>query len=231
MADVSRVILFDIDGTLIHSARAGVRGMNAAFHSLYGIEGALNNVPLAGRTDRAIVTDGFRAIGREADDDAIRAVRDAYFAHLPVELARPLPDSRVLPGVFELLDALDERDDVSVGLLTGNFEGGASIKLGHFQLWSRFAFGAFGDDHHDRRALVPVALDHVARRGAAVPASRVVIIGDTPLDVDCAQAHGAKCIGVATGPFSSADLSAASADLVVESLEDTSALMRWVNSV
>ena|SRR5436190_18631048 len=231
MADVSRVILFDIDGTLIHSARAGIRGMNAAFLSLYGVPGALDHVPLAGRTDRAIVTDGFKAIGREPDEAGIRAVRDAYFEHLPIELARPLPDSRVLPGVFELLDALDGRDDVSVGLLTGNFERGASIKLGHFRLWSRFTFGAFGDDHHDRRALVPIAMDHVARNGASVPASRVVIIGDTPLDVDCAQVHGAKCIGVATGPFSSADLSAASADLVVESLEDTNGVLQWVDGL
>src|SRR5580765_6538395 len=138
---VSHLVLFDIDGTLITSGRAGARGMDAAFQALYGVAGALGGVPLAGRTDRAIVSEVLRAIGREPTSEAIVALRDAYLTHLPVELGKPHPDSGVLPGVFAILDALAGRDDVAVGLLTGNFERGAAIKLGHFDLWSRFAFG------------------------------------------------------------------------------------------
>jgi phosphoglycolate phosphatase len=229
MAEVSHVILFDIDGTLIHSARAGIRGMNAAFERLYGVADALHGVELAGRTDRAIVSQVFRAIGREPSPDAVHALRAAYVDHLAAEIVKPLPGSLVLPGVFTLLDALEARADVAVGLLTGNFERGAAIKLGHFELWSRFSFGAFGDEHVNRRDLVPIALAHAAARaGCSLPASRVVVIGDTPLDVDCARAHGARSVGVTTGPFSRGALVDAEADLVLETLEETDTFLRWL---
>jgi phosphoglycolate phosphatase len=231
MPEVSRVVLFDIDGTLVHSGRAGLRGMNAAFLRLYGVAGALDQVALAGRTDRAIVGEVLRGFGHQVSDQAVYALRDAYVEHLALELSRPVPGAEVLPGVHGLLDALDARDDVAVGLLTGNFERGAAIKLGYFQLWSRFTFGAFGDEHTDRRNLVPVAHAHAARAGAAVPMDRVVIIGDTPLDVDCARAHGARSVGVATGPFSRADLADAKADLVVDTLDDAAGLLRWLNDL
>jgi len=229
MTEVSHVILFDIDGTLIHSARAGIRGMNAAFARLYGVADALEGVELAGRTDRAIASQVFRAIGREPTAEAIMALREAYVHHLAEEIAKPLPGSLVLPGVMAVLDALEARDDCAVGLLTGNFERGAAIKLGHFQLWSRFAFGAFGDDHVSRRDLVPIAMAQAARRaGRSFPASRVVVIGDTPLDVDCAQAHGARSVGIATGPFTRDALASARADLVLDTLEETGTFLEWL---
>ncbi|HEX5214696.1 MAG TPA: HAD hydrolase-like protein [Vicinamibacterales bacterium] len=221
------LVLFDIDGTLIHTARAGLRGMNAAFRRLHGRDHALDGVSFAGRTDRAIAADVFRNVGLEPTDAAIVALRDAYLEDLRIEMARPVADpGGVFPGVPGLLDALEARDDVAVGLLTGNFAGGAAIKLGHFDLWRRFAFGAFGDDHHDRRDLVPVALTRARELGYAVDAASTVIIGDTPLDIDCAHAHGARAIAVATGPFTPAQL--AHADLVVETLEavDAAAVAR-----
>jgi len=230
MSEVSRVVLFDIDGTLIHSARAGLRGMNAAFQALYGVSGALDHVSLAGRTDRAIVGDVFTRLGLEPTDDAVFALRESYLTHLADELSRPVPGALMLPGVVAVLDRLAARDDVAVGLLTGNFERGAAIKLGHFQLWSRFAFGAFGDAHVNRRDLVPIARAHVDRLGAGpIPASRVIVIGDTPLDVDCARAHGARSIGVATGPFSTAQLDDAGADLAIETLEDVERVLQLVD--
>lgn len=231
MPEVSRVVLFDIDGTLIHSARAGLRGMNAAFQSLYGVWGALDRVSLAGRTDRAIVGDVLGGLGLEPTDEAVFALREMYVAHLAAEMSRPVPGAVMLPGVIAALEALDKRNDVAVGLLTGNFERGAAIKLGYFQLWSRFAFGAFGDLHVNRRDLVPVARAHVNRlHGAALPASSVVVIGDTPLDIDCAHAHGARSIAVATGPFSGKDLRAAGAGLVLETLEDVDALLEFLDA-
>lgn len=226
-ASPQTLVLFDIDGTLIHTARAGLRGMNAAFRRLHGRDNALAGVSFAGRTDRAITADVFRNIDLEPTDAAIVALRDAYLEDLRVEIGRPVADpGGVFPGVVALLDALETRDDVAVGLLTGNFAGGAAIKLGHFDLWRRFSFGAFGDDHHDRRDLVPVALARARALGYTVDAASTVIIGDTPLDIDCAHAHGARAIAVATGPFTTAQL--ADADLVVATLEavDAAALAR-----
>jgi phosphoglycolate phosphatase len=224
------LVLFDIDGTLILSGRAGVRGMNLAFSRLYGREKALDGVAIAGRTDRAIVIDAMRGIGQDPTEAAIHRLRDAYFEHLRVELGRAVTDpSGVLPGVASLLDALESQAHVAVGLLTGNFEGGAAIKLGHFDLWHRFPFGAFGDEHVDRRALVAVAV-HRAKAGlhhVGAP-DRIIVIGDTPLDVDCAQASGAVAVAVATGPFDRAALAATDPDLLVDSLAELDAVLRVV---
>lgn len=230
MSELSRVVLFDIDGTLIHSARAGLRGMNAAFQSLYGVWGALDRVSLAGRTDRAIVGDVLAGLGKEPTDEAVFALRETYLEHLASEMSRPVPGAVMLPGVTALLDALEPRTDVAVGLLTGNFERGAAIKLGYFQLWTRFGFGAFGDLHVNRRDLVPVARAHADRlHGSALPAAAVVVIGDTPLDIDCAKAHRARSVGVTTGPFTRADLQNAGADLVLDTLEDVEGVLEFLD--
>lgn len=226
MTQISRLVLFDIDGTLIRSGRAGMRGMNAAFQRLHGREDALEGVQLAGRTDRAIVSDVLRALEIEPTPAAIEQLRDAYLDQLAAELQKPMPGSGVLPGVAPVLDALEARPDTGVGLLTGNFERGAAIKLGHFGLWPRFGFGAFGDAHVDRRDLVPLAIDRAERAtGARVPAWRVMVIGDTPLDIDCARAHGAISVAVATGPFARPQLEAARPDLLLDTLDDVAALL------
>jgi len=224
------LILFDIDGTLIQSGRAGLRGMNAAFWRLHGREGALEGVPIAGRTDRAIVSDVLRLIGIEPTDDSVKALREAYLEDLRFEIGRPVEaPSGVLPGVVELLSALEAMPNLTVGLLTGNFVGGAAIKLGHFGLWERFRFGAFGDEHADRRALVPVAIEEATRAGCRVASpERVFVVGDTPLDVDCALAHGARAIAVATGPFGREELDAAGAHHVVPTLADTDGIVSWM---
>jgi phosphoglycolate phosphatase len=222
------IVLFDIDGTLVLTGRAGLRGMTSAFSRLYGSTEALEGIPVAGRTDRAIVSDALRAAGRAVTPEEIRRLRDEYIADLQVEIGRPVPDfSGVLPGVEALLDDLEAQPGVSVGLLTGNFEAGARIKLGHFDLWDRFSFGAFGDDHDDRNALVPVALSRAREAGVSEPpADRVVVIGDTPLDIACARAHGARAVAVATGSYSRDQLREAGADILVDTLADARALIR-----
>lgn len=218
------LVLWDIDGTLVQTGRAGVRGMNRAFADLFGVADALTGVPVAGRTDRAIVSEVLGRIGRPAQDATIGRVRDEYVRRLPAALAEPSSHPMgVLPGVLELLAALEARPDVVTGLLTGNFVAGAEIKLGHFDLWRRFAFGAFGDDHAERRALVPVAVEEARRRGhPAVPPGRIVVIGDTPLDVDCAHAYGARALAVATGLHSADELRSTGADLTVDTLTEVS---------
>ena len=140
------LILFDIDGTLIRTARAGLRGMSAAFSRLHGRPQAIDGIAFAGRTDRAIVSDGLRGIGIDPSDDEVIRLRDAYLELLPDEMAVEVaPTACVLPGVHALLERLSGRTDLHVGLLTGNFERGAAVKLGHFGLWKSFAFGAFGE--------------------------------------------------------------------------------------
>lgn len=215
------LVLFDIDGTLLHTLGAGIRGMNRAFGRLHGRPDALDGVPVAGRTDRSIVTDGFRRIGIEPDLGHVRALRDVYVGEIPDELHRIAGTAAgVLPGVDRAIDALERADDVAVGLLTGNFEVIAAIKLGHYGLAHRFGFGGYGDDYFDRRDLLPMALQRARETGIDGSGARVVVIGDTPLDVDCAHAHGAFAIAVATGTYSADDLAGAGADLVVNTLGD-----------
>jgi len=216
------LVLFDIDGTLVQTGRAGVRGMNRAFVDLFGAGEALDGVPVAGRTDRAIVSEVLTKIGQPVDDTTVVRVRDEYCRRLPEALADPASRPMgVLPGVDTLLTALEARADVVIGLLTGNFVMGAELKLGHFGLWERFPFGAFGDHHAERRALVPVAVNEAAERGhTAIAPDRIVVIGDTPLDVDCAQAYGARAIAVATGMYSVDTLRETGADLTVPTLSD-----------
>jgi phosphoglycolate phosphatase-like HAD superfamily hydrolase len=226
------VVLFDIDGTLVQTARAGVRGMNAAFVELHGRADALDGVAIAGRTDRAIVSDAFRAAGIAPTAEAIEALRDAYVRHLDIEIRRPAAGAfGVLPGVNALLDRLAAGPGVPVGLLTGNFARGAAIKLAHFDLWRRFAFGAFGDDHLDRRDLVPVAGDRCREAGLEVTPARMIIIGDTPLDIDCARVHGAVAVAVATGLYTCQTLRDAGADVVVETLEELAGDETWIERV
>lgn len=215
------LVLFDIDGTLIQTAHAGQRGLNAAVEALHGRSDVLEGIPVAGRTDCAILQDVFARLGRTWEPVAAGALRDAYFEHLAREIGRsyspPPADFGVLPGVEAVLSAMERDPAYVVALLTGNFARGASIKLGHFGLWERFRFGAFGDEHVNRRDLLPVARARAAAAG--VTPSLVVVIGDTPLDVDCAHAHGAFAVAVATGHYSVAELEATGADIVLETLE------------
>jgi phosphoglycolate phosphatase len=214
------LILFDIDGTLIHAAGAGVRGMNIAFSQLHGIANALDSVEIAGRTDNAIVTSAFSMHGLAATPDALIALRERYLDLLPSELLRAQSSEHfgVLPGVTTILETITGDDRFAVGLLTGNFEAAARIKLQHFGLWSYFVMGAFGDHHLNREDLGPVAV----RRAAALgfPVRDVVVIGDTPLDVKCARANGAMAVAVTTGPYDEAALLAAGAHRVVGSLAE-----------
>ena len=219
MAKPDILVLFDIDGTLLHTMGAGVRGMNRAFGRLYGRSDALDGVPVAGRTDRSIVTDGFGRIGIDADDERIVELRDVYLGELPDELRHVAGRAPgVLPGVEATIDALDARPHIAMGLITGNFEPVAALKLDWYGLGARFRFGGFGDHHLDRRDLLPMALERARLSGLDPSHSRVVVVGDTPLDIDCAHAHGAMAVAVTTGNYSADELAAAGADVVFEAL-------------
>lgn len=225
-----KLVLFDIDGTLINTGGAGVRAMSRVFVDWYGAERALDGLAFAGRTDRVIVEE---ALARLAPGEAIgdpwwQSFRAQYCGLLERELREsPANGSRVLPGIQPLLDVLRDRSDVVLALLTGNFAQSARVKLAHFSLWDYFCCGAFGDEHVDRNHLLDVALAAAMRhKPAGEEWDEVVVIGDTPLDVACALSGNATAIAVATGIFSSESLRASGAHHVFDDLSDTDRVLR-----
>jgi phosphoglycolate phosphatase-like HAD superfamily hydrolase len=218
------VLLFDIDGTLVLTGGAGGRAMTRAFEDLYGIPNGFEGIPFNGRTDSWIVSRA--AAAHEIDAAALSRFKPRYLDYLAEELHKPGPRKGVMPGINPLLDALAQRDDVFVALLTGNYELGARLKLEHFDLWHYFACGAFGDTTHDRNGLLSEALERVSACGGpqAAPAD-TVIIGDTPLDVAVAVTGGARSIAVATGSHTTDELQASGADVVFQDLSDLAAVL------
>jgi phosphoglycolate phosphatase-like HAD superfamily hydrolase len=220
------VCLFDIDGTLIASGGAGKAALEAALAEVFGIDRPIDKLQLSGRTDRAIVRDLFLLHELEESDEARRRLLESYLSHLP----RCLKNSagRVLPGVAELLAILRGRDDVLVGLLTGNVRAGARAKLGHFDLFKHFDFGGFGDEWLDRDDVAREALAEVERLGRGVRPERIWVIGDTPLDVQCARAIGARALAVCTGWHSQEELAECRPDLLLGDLSDPAPLLGWL---
>jgi phosphoglycolate phosphatase len=226
---VATILLFDIDGTLVLTGGAGQRAMARAFEDLFDITDGFHDIPMAGRTDTWILAAAAERHGISAADRA--RFRDAYLAHLERELEPSHPRKAIMPGVRPLLDALAQRDDAYLALLTGNYEQAARLKLEHFDLWRYFQCGAFADDAEDRNHLVPKVLERVrARGGPSVEAGDVMVVGDTPHDVACAMASGARPIGVATGPFSAQQLYDSGAAVVFDDLSDTEAFLALLDA-
>jgi phosphoglycolate phosphatase-like HAD superfamily hydrolase len=195
--------------------------MGYAFRDVLGVSSGFESVPMAGRTDAWIVSQVATLGGHICDDDLLLRVHNTYIAYLEREIHQPGPQKGVLPGVRALLEALALRNDVCLGLLTGNFERGARIKLEYFDLWRYFRFGAFGDGAHDRNGLLQTALTRAVASGCPpLSASDVVIVGDTPLDVAVAMAGGARSLAVATGSFTVEMLRASGAHVVLQDLSD-----------
>jgi len=199
------VCLFDIDGTLLSSGGAGQRAMERALTDVFGVPNPCEEIPAAGRTDRAITHDLFTHHGLSPTVEQWERFQSVYFGHLQTTLSEL--QGMVLPGVVSLLDHLATRPDVTLGLLTGNFREAARIKLGHHSIDRHFAFGGYGDHHHDRDDVARVALSEACRHlGRDIDPRTVCVIGDTPFDVKCARAIGARAIAVATGMFTAAEL-------------------------
>jgi phosphoglycolate phosphatase len=213
------VWLFDIDGTLIDTHRAGRRAFEAAIAQQFGLDGIKGRVPFSGRTDRAIAGDLFRGHGIADSDENWQKFFEVYLSQLESFLS--LGEGQVLPGVVALLDTLAQRRDCKLGLLTGNVERGARLKLGQYGLSERFAFGGFGDRHVDRNDVARCAT-LAAEEVLGVNASQVQfhVIGDTPADVECARAVDATAVAVATGKYSVDQLASSGPDVLVENLRD-----------
>ena len=214
-----RLILFDIDGTLLQCGSQVRELFTAALLEVYGMDVDARGYSFAGRTDPGIVHDLLRLVGIPSDqvDAGMGAMRRRYVERLEAGLdGRRM---RLLPGVRELLEELEGRGDVAVGLLTGNWSDGARIKLSRFDLNRFFSFGAFGDDGVDRNALPPVALERAfVATGRRFRPQETLIIGDSLLDVACGRASGVPVLAVATGFTPAEQLAAAGADWVAEDL-------------
>ena len=228
---MKKLILWDIDGTIIVSQGAGVRAMEKALTKRFGVTCDLSQIDWAGRTDSWITGAVFRHTGLPDTPQNSHDYLEAYLELLPQEL-RDGPQGQVLPGVLELLETLKHRQDVAQGLLTGNLKRGAEFKLTHYKVWHYFEFGAFADDSPRRNDLGP----HALRRAKELHAvdftpDRTVIIGDTPHDIECGKVIGAQTIAVATGRHSVTELEEHKPTAVFKNFADTAAFLRVIDAL
>lgn len=215
----AKLILFDIDGTLLTSGGAGERALRLGIKDRFGIDDDLKDIEIAGRTDSGIARQLLRKHGLPETAENFARFYDGYLHFLPKLL--PETNGRLLPGVIPLLEALKARQDVVLGLLTGNLERGAEIKLTHYGVWDYFEFGAYADDHHDRNELGRFACARATEKhGRKFAAERIYVLGDTPHDIACARAFGARAVAIATGNFSVQQLAETQPDALFEDLSD-----------
>jgi phosphoglycolate phosphatase len=225
---VKTLLLWDIDGTLLTAHGAGLHALQQALHDVFGIEGSINEIDFAGRTDRWIMRQIFAKFDLPVTEGNIARFADGYVAALPAALADR--EVHLLPGVLVLLEQARARGDVALGLLTGNLRRGAEAKLGSRDLWRFFPFGAFADDAEDRNLLGPCAMQRArAHHGVSFAPDSTWVLGDTPHDVACAHAFGARSLAVATGRHPEVELRAARPDAVARDLGDTAAFWRTVD--
>lgn len=236
MSSVERLILFDIDGTLIETGGAGLTSLRAGFYDAFPElrERPFPDLDLGGATDGGVAMFLFDHFDLEDSDETRAHFYGHYIGHLENRLAAFENEGRgqVLSGVGELLDGLRDEGTHELAILTGNIQDGAWMKLRHYRLASHFRYGAFGDDHHDRNELGHFALRRATETsGVDFDPENVVVIGDTVKDVACARALGAKAIAVATGSASRDELTAAAPDRLLDDFSDLSSAMGAIRDV
>lgn len=215
-----KFILFDIDGTLIDSGGAGVRALNSAFEEIFSVADAFGSISMAGKTDLQILTEGMILHNIRSSNGVIPEFFESYLTRLSTTINAS--EGHVKAGIREALSALEDSDQCVLGLLTGNIEQGAMIKLEAFDLDRYFEIGAYGNEDADRNRLLPIACEKLRNsRSLDIDYRNCIVIGDTPRDVECAKPYGAYSIGVATGPYSFSLLKEAGADAVFYDLSDT----------
>jgi phosphoglycolate phosphatase len=224
-----KLLLWDIDGTLMSSGGAGTRAMDRAFHEVFSVRGAFRGIRMSGKTDPEIWREALEKHGF-IPDGKLPLLMEIYVKHLKFEISNP--NKMLMPGIREALQKLHLMEDFSLGLLTGNIERGARIKLEAFLINHYFPVGAFGSDDEDRNKLLPIAVQRFnAFYNANLAPKDCIVIGDTPRDIACARPYGAHAVCVATGRFGQEDLRAAGADIVFGDLSDTGAFLRGLNLI
>lgn len=225
---MKRLILFDIDGTLLWTRGAAKRAFLRAMLEVYGTAGPIATHAFGGKTDPQIARELLRLAGfTDADiERGFAGLWAVYTRELRNELEAPGHETVVLPGVREVVSALNGRPDVLVGLLTGNIEEGAALKLGSARLDGAFRFGAYGSDRERRDELPPLAVERArALAGVEFRGRQIVVMGDTPADMACGRALDVHAFGVTTGTYDDASLRAAGAHTVFADLSDTGAVL------
>ncbi len=224
-----RLLLWDIDSTLIWTGGAGDKALKRIVRERYGVEDDFHDIEIAGRTDRHITRSILSKYKVEPNETNTVAFLENYLAYLTEIL--PQLNGRVLPGVKEILERMHRREDRVLALLTGNLQRGAEIKLRHFGLWDYFEFGAFADDHHDRNELGAFARARAAEKhGHEFDVARIDVIGDTEHDIACGKVFGARTIAVATGTRSRERLAQHKPDFVFDDfskVDDVIATLDW----
>lgn len=216
----ARIVLFDVDGTLIDTGGAGGRSWSHAFVEAFGVVGDIRRFSEVGMTDPVVARRTFRGtLGREPTTDEVIRLMMRYVLRLPAEVEAS-PGYRVMPGVEALLERLVEADTL-LGLVTGNIEGAAHIKLSRAELGRFFLFGGYGSDSAVRSDLTSAAIARAeALHGHDVDPAEVMVVGDTPRDIEAAHGAGAVAVGVATGDYTVRQLAEAGADHVLASFEE-----------
>jgi phosphoglycolate phosphatase len=231
-AGLSRLVLFDIDGTLLLTAGAGRRAITAALTEEVDHPSAFAGIRFDGKTDPQIVAEMLAAAGQteSRDSERVRRLCQRYLGLLARELERPTTRTTLMPGVESLLDRLEAQPGALLGLLTGNLAEGAALKLRSGGIDpARFRVGAFGSDSAHRSELPEIAARRAEPFFGRVPrASEVVIIGDTPADIYCGEHISARAVAVATGAYSVADLAACGPHAVFENLSDTERVLEAI---
>jgi len=217
-----RLVLFDIDGTLLSSQGAGGRALRGALRGVFGRLGPMDGYSFAGRTDPQIVLDLMRMAGFPEGfiRERMPLVFELYLQRLQEEIGKGPPPT-LFPGVLPLLEGLKREERAILGLLTGNIKGGAETKLAALNLRGYFSLGAYGSDAEERNRLPLIALQRAKRKfGTHLKEEDMVIIGDTPLDVECAREVGARSIAVTTGVVGREDLEEYGADYLFDDLRE-----------
>ena len=219
-------VLFDIDGTLLLTAGAGMKAFAAAFAELFEVRELSGDVPFAGRSDRAIAQDLMHLHGIEPTAEHWQQFAESYLQHLKITL--PQCVGEIMPGVHGLLETLQCQDHVLVGLLTGNLRSGATRKLSHYGLADHFPFGGFGDLWTNRDAIASEAYEQ-ARFHAHGKLDGVMVIGDTVHDIRCARSIGACAVAVPTGNTTADQLRDEVPDILVEDLTEVEPLLERIH--
>ncbi len=221
-AKIRKLLLFDLDWTLIYTGGAGVRALDHAFEKLFGISNAMKKVTPDGKTDPAICREMVRVhLSREPSHGEIETLCRGYLDRLAEEVPHG-PGYRILPGIPELLKSLSEEPGTLMGLGTGNLEEGAKIKLARADLMKYFSFGGYGSDSEDRPTVLRTAVkrgEKLAKRTFAT--HEIVVIGDNIRDVQAGKAIGALTVAVASGPMTYEELSASRPDHLFHDFSDT----------
>ena len=224
-----KVVLFDVDGTLVDTGAAAHRAFVAAFRDILGCDCSATTVSCAGRTDTAIHQDiAQEVLGRQLEELELQSLKESYLQHLESQLVAE-QHYQVLPGVRDALSALQRRDDVLLGLQTGNFEAAAKLKLQPGELDFHFAFGGYACDSTYRSELVAAAKSR-ATSLSDIEVSEFFVIGDTPHDVIAGRDNQCHTVAVATGTYSVEQLSASSPDTLLKSMLDFSEVLEVLNA-